>query len=247
MTWRVARSLDILLEQINKAYPDRSKVSDGSIGNAAHAARQSDHNPDQYGVVHARDFTHDPVHGFDSYKFADDLLRAQDKRVKYIISNGRIGGGPLHHATPSSYCPEGIKPNIWTKYAGPNQHDHHVHVSVLYNASADFTTPWAVPIIKPEDTLSDVVVKNPSTGKEWPIDGALWSIWTYVIESRNLAGQAVALAKANSQAMAEGFAEVAKQTGIDPEAIKKVFSDAVESAMQGQEWTLKVDPQEPPA
>ena len=41
MTWRVAKSLDVLLGQINAKFPDRDKSSDGGIGDEAHAyARQ---------------------------------------------------------------------------------------------------------------------------------------------------------------------------------------------------------------
>jgi hypothetical protein len=70
MAPRIAKSLDVLRSQINKAHPNRSKVSDGWIGDTAHAARASDHNPNSGGVVTALDLTHDPAHGFDSWKFA---------------------------------------------------------------------------------------------------------------------------------------------------------------------------------
>src|SRR5215472_9581086 len=61
--WRVAKSLARLRTQINDAFPQRSKSSDGTIGDAAHASRSSDHNPwivdDGIGVVSAFDVTHD--------------------------------------------------------------------------------------------------------------------------------------------------------------------------------------------
>mgnify|MGYP001562524195 CR=1 FL=1 len=63
MSWRVAKSLDVLLAQINALSPNRDKSSDGSIGDANHSARTSDHNPDDAGVVKARDFSNDPAHG----------------------------------------------------------------------------------------------------------------------------------------------------------------------------------------
>ena len=43
--WIVAPSLDALLAQLNALAPGRSRASDGSIGDAAHAARTSNHNP----------------------------------------------------------------------------------------------------------------------------------------------------------------------------------------------------------
>lgn len=132
MTWRVAKSEDKLLAEINAFAPNRSKASDGSIGDAAHASRSSDHNPfikdkNGIGVVRARDFTHDPKGGFDSYIFADSLAKARDPRVSYIISNSRIW-----NATQG-----------WRPYHGSNPHDHHCHVSVSESAALyDDTSDW---------------------------------------------------------------------------------------------------------
>ncbi len=120
MSWRLANSLVELRKQVNEGYPSRSKDSDGSIGDERHSALTSDHNPDQNGIVRAIDITHDPAHGFDSYKFANMLLAKQDPRLKYVISNRRIGAGPA-----------GPQPGVWRKYTGTNPHDHHVHVSVM--------------------------------------------------------------------------------------------------------------------
>lgn len=116
--WKLAAALITLEDQVNAKYPQRSKESDGSIGDASHQAKPSDHNV-RNGYCHALDITHDPRNGFDSYKFADHLLAKQDPRLSYVISNGRIGGGPT-----------GTQPGKWRKYTGPNKHDHHVHISV---------------------------------------------------------------------------------------------------------------------
>lgn len=130
-SWRVAKSLNVLLEQINAAYPNRSKVADGSIGDAAHAASVSDHNPDQYGIVRARDYTHDPAHGFDAHAMADALIASRDPRIKYVISRGRIASAT-------------ISPWVWRTYTGTNRHDHHAHVSVVPDSRADNTNPWTI-------------------------------------------------------------------------------------------------------
>ena len=133
MAWRLARALEKLRAQVNDKWPNRSKASDGSVGDTSHGARKSDHNPDRNGIVHAVDITHDPKTGFDSYAFADLLLAKQDSRIKYIISNSRIGSGPW-----------GVQPGRWRKYTGSNPHDHHVHVSVLDGFAADRTTEWDI-------------------------------------------------------------------------------------------------------
>lgn len=138
MSWYVARSLDQLLAEINASAPARNKSSDGSIGDTSHSSRDSDHNPcDCHNAVCARDYTHDPAGGFDSYAFAHWLAertKGPETRVKYIISNGRIASGQ-----GQSY-PAGV----WRPYTGSNPHDHHVHVSVRHGAELfDDAGGWA--------------------------------------------------------------------------------------------------------
>lgn len=137
MNWRVAESLDKngLLGEINLLAPSRSRAADGGIGDAAHATRNSDHNPyikdkNNVGVVRARDFTHDPKNGFDSYLFADSLRKNKDRRVRYVISNAKIW-------TPTVS-------QEWRKYSGSNPHDHHCHVSVVEGPQSlyDDTSDW---------------------------------------------------------------------------------------------------------
>ena len=123
MAWRVAGSLITLRNQVNAQWPVRRKENDGTIGDANHSARLSDHNPDDYGVVRAIDITHDPANGLDSRKLADLILAKQDPRLKYVISFNRIGSGP-----------GGTSPGVWRPYKVPpnkNPHDHHCHISVI--------------------------------------------------------------------------------------------------------------------
>lgn len=144
--WRVARSLETLLAQINAAYPNRSKAADGSIGDTAHAASVSDHNPDAAGVVRARDYTHDPAHGFDAHAMADHLVASRDPRIKYVISRGRIASST-------------IAPWQWRTYTGSNRHDHHAHVSVVPDARADNTRPWTITNPQEEEMTPDDIRK----------------------------------------------------------------------------------------
>lgn len=136
--WRVANALKTLREQVNKAAPNRSKSHDGTIGDAAHQSRASDHNPwvkdGNQGVVTGMDITHDPAKGVDSYVLAQTLLDSRDHRIKYIISNGRIASGS-----------EGPQPWVWRKYSGKNPHNKHVHVSVKSEKVAyDGIAPWKI-------------------------------------------------------------------------------------------------------
>lgn len=135
MAWRVARSLDVLLGQLNSMAPNRSKAADGSIGDAAHQAQgsYSDHNPwvviNGQPVVTARDFTHDPINGLDCHKLATALAASRDPRIKYLIWQGRI-----MDSRP------GFSPWTWQPSSG---HYHHLHLSVMpATGLADDPRPW---------------------------------------------------------------------------------------------------------
>src|SRR5690606_29393833 len=139
-TWRTARSLDVLLDEINAHAPKRSKVSDGSIGDTAHSARTSDHNPNAAGVARARDFTHDPAGGLDCNDLAERLarlLRSNHPAMAtgaYIIWNRRI--------ISRDRLREG-----WRPYTGSNGHTKHLHLSVTTIAGSpgyDSTVSWGL-------------------------------------------------------------------------------------------------------
>ncbi len=129
MAWRVARSIGTLRSQVNAAWPDRNRASDGTIGDTAHSSRRSDHNPNAAGVVCAIDITHDPAAGADMHALAEAIKH--DPRVKYLIFNARIWNPSVSAS--------------WRRYSGSNAHRVHMHVSVVGNAAAyDNTSPWAL-------------------------------------------------------------------------------------------------------
>lgn len=144
MTWRLAESLKVLRQQINDAYPQRRKSSDGTIGDEAHASRSSDHNPwvkdGTIGVVTAIDFTHDPANGVDAGKLAEAVLKSRDPRIKYVISNRRICSGD-----------GGPSPWVWRKYTGSNPHTKHMHLSVNSDKKRyDSKAEWSIDFPKPK-------------------------------------------------------------------------------------------------
>jgi lysozyme family protein len=137
MTWRLAKSLVTLRDQVNAKWPNRDKSSDGTIGDAAHQATDSDHNPNSAGVVTAMDITHDPAHGLDARKLAETLVASRDPRIKYIISNAQIISSV-------------VSPWQWRTYTGSNAHRKHVHISVTGSAGLyDDTRPWNLGTVAP--------------------------------------------------------------------------------------------------
>ena len=109
-----------VLRQATAHFPKRKKASDGLLPSAAHVHQNpnSDHNSG-----YAVDITHDPVNGVDC-AFAFIKLQ-QDKRVKYLIFNGKI------------WSPE--KGN--RDYTGSNLHKKHLHISIKEKCGDD-TSPW---------------------------------------------------------------------------------------------------------
>jgi hypothetical protein len=135
VSWRIAPALETLRAEINRAAPDRSKVSDGGIGDVAHSARVSDHNPCKCcGTVCARDFTNDPAGGLDAEALARWLVERLDPRVKYVIWNRRIASG-VKQAHP---------PGVWRRYTGADPHTGHLHLSVRHDLAND-TSAWGWP------------------------------------------------------------------------------------------------------
>jgi hypothetical protein len=134
MAWYIAASLEKLRAQLNALAPNRSKVSDGGIGDKDHSSRASDHNPIAgTGQVCARDFTHDPGGGLDCHWLARTLVQNRDARIKYIIWDRRIWTLNLG----------------WQSYGGDNPHTKHLHLSVRSGALGDGTREWVLNVPAP--------------------------------------------------------------------------------------------------
>jgi hypothetical protein len=124
--WHLAASLKDLLDEVNERWPGRPTASDGSIGDAAHAARKSEHNPDSGGVVRALDLTRV------SAAMANAVIAAVkvDERAWYVIHDGYIYS----------------RTNGWEKrkYDGANPHRSHLHVSVRAGLAGAAPGPWGL-------------------------------------------------------------------------------------------------------
>jgi hypothetical protein len=132
MEWFLAPSLVQLRDEINVEWPNRDKASDGSIGNAEHSARVSDHNPDDRGMVHAIDIDRDGINV--------DLILSNtigDHRVNYVIYNKQIWSR--------------VRDFRAIPYNGVNAHKSHIHVSILYTEKAETDKSLWLQRIKPQE------------------------------------------------------------------------------------------------
>lgn len=127
VTWRLAKSLQVLRAEVDRLAPARRKAYDGTIGDAAHAARPSAHNPNDAGVVCALDLTHDPDGGLDCESLFEYLRTHPHKDLRYIIHNGKRAARP-----------------VWAvgKYAGENPHKTHIHITVGTGSDSEPLPPY---------------------------------------------------------------------------------------------------------
>jgi hypothetical protein len=122
-----------LRTEFNELYPLRDKGSDGWIGDPAHAARTSDHNPDARGLVHAIDVDAGLGPGVTLQDFCDLLVArakaGQERRLAYVIHNRRIASAAVGW--------------IWRPYTGASPHTEHAHFSASHlPAREQDTTSW---------------------------------------------------------------------------------------------------------
>lgn len=133
----LAPSLVQLQREVNARWPNRSRVSDGWIGDRYHRKGRSDHNPvghrngPRYGTrgsVHALDIT---TSGISTSTLLNAVIG--DHRVAYVIYNGRIYSAGYGWAARA--------------YSG-DPHRTHIHISLRADspsgarAAENDTSPW---------------------------------------------------------------------------------------------------------
>jgi hypothetical protein len=131
MTPKLCKAGQQLREQFDDTFPDRDRTSDGWIADARHVATgKSDHIPcADSKTVRAIDVDRD-VSGKAKPDLMPDIAdqirlcaKAGDKRISYIIFNGRIASPRLGWR--------------WRKYSGSNPHKHHCHISFTPKGDTD--------------------------------------------------------------------------------------------------------------
>lgn len=143
MSWRLARSLAALADEVEQRWPG---TTIWSIGDQDHASRASDHNPNQADVVCAID-----VLGREqAAAIWAHLLDRRDPREKYQIHARRI--------VSATTSPWQVR-----HYGGSNPHADHIHISVgrgsdgsSYRADLyDDPSPWGLTSNEEDDMVPD--------------------------------------------------------------------------------------------
>lgn len=146
MAWVLTRGLTTWRNEINTVFPGRDKTTDGSVGNLAHQAGISGHNPDRTGrPEYADGDTRDEVRAIDVDK---DLVPGSGvdwmaRVVQFVVEKARRGEYvPFRYVI---YKPAGGRSTIWHRsygwaaraYTGANAHSEHAHFSGDYSEKAD--------------------------------------------------------------------------------------------------------------
>lgn len=176
--WILTKGLSNLRDQVNEAFPDRDKASDGTIGDAAHQAETSGHNPDDTAGSKAEwngDSDNTPeVRAWDM----DSDLRATPATAQQVVDHVR---GLNNVEAVLRYIIYNRKiykaENDWKAeaYTGPSAHTEHIHFSGAYSQAADNNTSFNF-------RLEEIPVALTAADKAWilgtvvdAVEAAVWN------------------------------------------------------------------------
>jgi hypothetical protein len=191
MAWTLTKGLTNLRNQVNQAFPQRDKSSDGTIGDTAHQASTSGHNPDDtqgsrpawngdadsLAEVRAWDCTARLNHpDVSMQEVVDHICRLPglSSVLRYIIFDSVI-----YHARTGF---------VGEPYSGSNPHDKHAHFEGAWTQAADNDTTF-------DYRLGDLMTLT-SDDKKW-----ITAEFTRLVDARvdAVAGDVAAAVLANTR------------------------------------------------
>lgn len=198
--WHLNPALTAFRSEVNARYPNRDKTSDGTVGDLAHQATNSDHNPDSDGSVDAWDMDIE-LNGsgkpYDKDLWAVINAALKHESIQYVIYNCKI--------TSRTW---GL--GVWRDYTGPSPHDHHVHFNTR-SAYENSTKPWL-----PKEP--DMPLENADVMKIWTwdlVDGdateVAYKMLLRAADSATSANKAVATLRADVTALKAAVADFASK------------------------------------
>ena len=180
MGWVLTKGLQHLRDQVNAAFPDRDKASDGTVGDLAHQVGTSGHNPDLTGRAEYKDGDSlDEVRAWDM----DSDLRMPGVTAQQLVDRIRALPGV---STVLRYMIYNHKiyrsSNGWAAedYDGPSPHTEHIHFSGAFTQAADSNTTFDYRLNELTGG-DDMLVKKGDSGEEV-------KFWQFVLNDVDDAG-----------------------------------------------------------
>src|SRR5512142_2858041 len=143
MSWVVVPDLLELRDQMNARFPNRSKASDGTIGDTAHQASASSHNPDLTGNPEYRDGdSRDEVRALDLTSTLNDSRGVTMEQVVQLwVTKARAGALPWLRYIIYNRRIWHKRDNFTTRtYTGSDPHTGHAHINSDFTQYADTVT-----------------------------------------------------------------------------------------------------------
>lgn len=140
MAWTLTRGLQNLRAQVDARWPDRDKTSDGTIGDAAHQASTSSHNPDDT-AGSTPEWDGDPDSTAEVRAWDMDVdLREPGATAQQVVDHLRSLPGlasviryMIYNRT-MYHSRDGFAP---TPYSGASAHLEHIHFTGAFTQAAD--------------------------------------------------------------------------------------------------------------
>jgi hypothetical protein len=186
-SWQLTKGLQNLREQVNEAFPDRDKASDGTIGDSAHQAETSGHNPDSTPGSKAEWQDGDSTPEVRAWDMDSDL-RAEPATAQQLVDHIRA---LPNVSTVLRYMIFNRKiyraANGWKAetYSGPSPHTEHIHFTGAYTQAADNNTSF-------DFRLEEIPVALTTADKNWLtglVDSLVDKIWNERIGNANYPGR----------------------------------------------------------
>lgn len=159
-SWSLTKGMANLLAQIDEAFPDRDHASDGTIGDTAHQAEKSGHNPDRTANAEYKDGDAlNEVRAID----VDSDFRAAPATAQQVVDHIRALPGVGNVLRYMIYnrkiyrASNGWKPEAYT---GASAHTEHIHFSGQFTQAADNNTTF-------DYRLEEIPVALTASDKAW--------------------------------------------------------------------------------